>query len=203
MLVKSPSAIVLFAFTWMFTLMCHPVSANDLVEVSGSVDFRANVAPYRWNAIFIDLKANRNTSPDAIDSQYVDNVKVILTLGYELGEQQFAFYQSEVTLVSLEQSDRKRITFFMPKEIVDRDELDNEPEYWTIDLEVNGEMLPMRRDRSSTSISDAESLNYFKNAYASAIAETRGILVPAHRSPYGYGYGERREPPAVIWKQAE
>lgn len=173
---------------------------RDPVIVSGSVDFKAGVSPHHWNAIFIDLKANHNPHPEARNHQYVDNVKVVLTLGYELGSQQFSFYQAEVTLVTLQQNDKKRVIFFIPREIVERDNLANEPKYWTIDLAVDGDKLPMRQARCSSTIANAEQLNFFKRAYTSGITQTSGILVPAHLSPYGYGFGAGREPPAVIWK---
>lgn len=196
---KSLQLLFLICFSGSLLVKTVVVANDDAVGVSKRVDFKANVSPYQWNAIFIELTANKNIAPDTRNSRYVDHIKVILTLGYKLAKQEFAFYQAAVTLVALEQNNSARIAFFMPREIVQRDNLDTEPEYWTVDLVVDGEPLPMRRDRSSRSINNAEQLQYFRNAYAAAIAETKGILVPAHLSPYGYGFGAKREPPAIIW----
>lgn len=191
------NSVLVLALVFAATLGAS--AADQPVEVSGSVDFKSDVGNLKWNAIYIDLRANKNPKPDAPNPQYVDDIEVTLTVGYDHGSSKFSFYQASMTLISLKQGEKKRIAFFIPREIVERDTLPREPDFWTIDIAIEGQELPMVKDRASSSVADAARLSSFKNAYSSKISETEGILMPAHLSPYGFGSGERREPPAVIW----
>ena len=188
----------------LYFFVSSSLSALQPVEVVGSVDFEINQSPYDWNAIFIDLRANENPSETPYNKQFVDDVKVILTTAYKMrqGPDKFTYYQAEVTLATLERGKTKRVSFFLPEDIVERDQLDNEPEYWTIDIEIGGRSLKATPKRLSRSIKDLEMLEKFRRAYSSKVQATDGILVPAHRSPYGYGFGER-EPAPVVWKSAK
>ena len=199
--VCSPLIFLLTLVSLIGSVSSLTAQENLPVEVVGNVDFRSKLAPHGWNAVFVDIRANKNISKEAINSQYVDNVKLIFTAGYKLlrGPKKFSYYQTEVSIATLEQGKTKRLAFFMPADIVERDDLDREPDFWTVDFEVNGELLGMEKNRTSSSIKDAKTLEQFKSAYGSEIIATQGIMVPAHLSPYGYGFGER-DPAPVIWK---
>lgn len=173
----------------------QPVEIED-------VKFNTNVGQLKWTQCEIKLKPGNNPDPKAPNRDYVDNVKVTLSLGYvrDSKEKTFFFYQSSMTLVTLESQKNKIISFFLPREIVERDNLSKEPDYWLIQLEVDGKELNPKTDHMSSNLHSREALNSFKGK---PFSDTDGILVPAHRSPYGYGAGERKEPPAVIWVEKD
>ncbi|WOO41887.1 hypothetical protein [Rubellicoccus peritrichatus] len=174
------------------------------VEVS-RVNFNSNARPYKWNNIVIQLQANQNPDPQAANPRYVDNITVTLTLGYESkGASPFTFYQAEATLVTLETGKKKEIAFWMPYDVVQRDNLPKEPKYWIVELEVNGQQLNLLVDNKksfSSGFTNLDSINGFKSQASGKLSETDGILVPTYLSPNPYI--DQREPAAFIRKEQQ
>lgn len=164
-----------------------------------NVDFNSNVRPYGWNNIVIEIEANENPDPNAPNSRYVDNIRVSLLLGYEGPKDgEFTFYNAEATVVTIETGDSKLVGFWMPFDIVERDDLPREPKFWIVELEVDGKALDLLQNSKSFSSSfpSRESIENFKRQANSKLTETEGILVPTYLSPNPYV--DSREPPAFI-----
>lgn len=194
---------LIFSPAFLGSALLHAQSA--LVEVE-DVKFSSNAGAFKWTQCAIKLKAGKNTLPEAPSTDYVDDVKITLTLGYERSNSsdKFFFYESSVTLVTMESAKSKVVSFWLPYDIVKRDDLPKEPKYWMIKLEVKGEELPMTKDNASRNIKDRKVMDSFLSAASSKLGDTEGILVPTHRSPYGYGAGGRgNEIPAVVWTEAK
>lgn len=185
-------------------LLCGTAVAQKLpVEVS-RVNFNSSVSPYRWNNIVIQLQPNANPDPEAVNPRYVNNIKVILTLGYEVrSTKSYAFYQAEATIVTLEVAKKKEIAFWMPYDVVERDNLPKEPRFWLIELEVDGQQLDLvgaNNKSFSSRFKDRSSIENFKNQASGQLSKTDGILVPTYLSPNPY---IDRSPPAFIRKEQQ
>ncbi len=82
-------------------------------------------------------------------SQMVSRVRVNLLLGFELpgvagGERRLDHYRAEAECVALEPG-RANVRFYLPPEIVKRDQLHGDPKYWGIEVTVGGKAVsPVR-----------------------------------------------------------
>lgn len=167
------------------------------------VDFRSGEGAFDWNLVAVEVEANENPDPDAPNPNYVDNIRVIVTLGYEKESGDgFTFYQAEATIVTLERGDSKRVGFWLPFDIVERDDLPQEPRYWIVELEVNGKKLDLLSNSASFSskFTSRQSVEGFLAQASSQLSATEGIFVPGYLSPNPPIDG--REPPAFIRRDA-
>ncbi len=179
--------------------LLHLQAQTDPVEVT-DVDFNNNVGQYNWSNIAIKLRANDNPDPKALDPKYLDNIGVRLTVGYEIDKKKkiFLFMQSEVTIATMETLQDKLFAFWIPEDIIDRNNLPKEPDYWVIELTVDGKEVPMREKNTSRTVNNATMLSTFMSNASGQLSQTEGILVPYYLSPYG---PIDRSPPAFIRKE--
>ncbi len=191
-------------FTLILTLCFFALAASKIqaqVRIN-RVQFNDNVPPYQWSNIVIELQAERiDKAHQAPITRYANQIKVLLTLAYKHpNTNKYEFYQSEATLVSLEIGKRKQFAFWMPQIIVERDRLSREPDYWSIDLTVNGKPITTSNSShtQSKNFKNRESLQNFKQQAKNKAQKNTGILVPTYLSPNPYI--DTRTPPAFIRK---
>jgi hypothetical protein len=172
-----------------------PVTVSD-------VKFNNSVGQYSWNNVVVKLSANENIDKEALNPKYVDNIGVRITLGYNVGtrkENNYYFLRSEVTIATMEIGQDKTFAFWIPEDIVDRGNLGNEPEFWVIELSLDGRTMQLQPENmcSRFNRSGATPETFLNNA-SSNVSKTEGILVPYYLSPYG---PVDRSPPAFIRKE--
>lgn len=152
------------------------------------VNFNNNVNPTKDNNMVIQLRAQNQPNENAPNKDYVDNVRVVVTQGYKYpnstSDTDLMFYRSEAEIATLKLNDNRSLAFWMPADIVTRDRYSREPEYWIIELFVNGEQVPPDRSQVSTSLmrggDPAANLAGFKSIAESKVAATEGILRPTY-----------------------
>ena len=77
--------------------------------------------------------------------------------------------------------------FYLPAEIVKRDQLHGDPRHWGVELAVEGRPLPAGRSAYSSNLAGAEArLAFQKRAPAAAVND--GVLVPQYLSPFAGEY---------------
>ncbi|MGJ3243153.1 MAG: hypothetical protein ACFE0O_09390 [Opitutales bacterium] len=138
-----------------------------------------------WIIMRIELRAGRNTLPDARNDRFIDDVLVRAIVSYEAPEEGFDFYTAEARIISLETAENRAVYFCLPPEIVERDELRKDPFAWLVELEVLGNTLPIGRDNVSSNIPNAQAVASFQERAAAAQAETVGIFRPHYLAPPG------------------
>ncbi len=192
-------------FYLLIALSVSGLQAQDKAPVDVSrVQFNSSTRPFKWNNVVIELQANENPDPKAPNPRYVDEIRVIVTLGYKSdGSDGFTFYQSEATLITLQVGKKKDVAFWMPYDVVERDNLPKEPEYWIVELEVKGQAVDQIQNSSSFSskFTGRASIENFKNMSRSKLGDTEGILVPTYLSPNPPI--DTREPAAFIRKEQQ
>ena len=163
------------------------VQAQDQVEVRGAT-FSLVRAPLgtteHWQAMSVSLQAR----PDRLRLGHVtDRVKVKVSIGYEHGlaggKREWQFYRASVDLVGL-RSGRSTVRFYLPPEIVKRDELQGGPKFWAVEL-VGEEMdvSPTRRNYS-LALKDERMLSQFMDKVSNEGAANDGFLQPQHLTPF-------------------
>lgn len=172
-------------------LVCVTGFAQQLPVMVTDVDFQNDVRPLDWWKMEIELEARRDEDPAARHPEFLTNVKVTVTLGFEragvAGE--FDFFQSSMELLAMEQGEDYKIAFWIPEEIQEAFQLQETPDYWLIELSVNGRPIPPSSDliRSTASPklrSSPQLLSSFKARASAGLGDTDGFLLPTHLTPY-------------------
>lgn len=161
--------------------------AQDQVEVRGAT-FSLVRAPQatanHWQQMSVSLQAR----PDRLRLGHVsDRVKVKVSIGYEHalagGKREWQFYRASVELVGL-RSGRTSVRFYLPPEIVKRDELQGGPKFWAVELVGEGmEVSPTRRNYS-LALKNERVLSQFMGKVSSEGATNDGFLQPQHLTPF-------------------
>jgi len=182
------------AYKPLFLVLLTLSLANSLWAQSAPTIDVSNVRFDRigndWIMATVEITPDRNPSPQARDEDFLDDVLLTLNLCYEVdnmanGESGYDFYQSTVRMVSIEQSKRYAIYFFLPGVIQDRDDLDSDPFAWLIEMEVAGQKVPMAEDQADGEIQKTpEGYENFLSQARSSAAANDGILVPSYLAPW-------------------
>jgi hypothetical protein len=111
-----------------------------------------------WIRTQVELHANFNpeakATPDAeagakkpVNKSWVDKVKVTLTLIFKpIGTStaaEFAYYRSSATVLTMEVNTDRSVFFYLPGDIVKRDRLKMQPDYYYVQIEVAGAEQPL------------------------------------------------------------
>ncbi|MGE9295163.1 MAG: hypothetical protein ACQKBV_02605 [Puniceicoccales bacterium] len=176
---------------------------KDPVEVV-QVKFDNKAGAYDDTLMNVEIGAMGNPTPDeSPNEKYVDNITVTLTIGYAHPSKQgeFIFHKSSVEIATMEVGESRQIGFWLPYDIAVRDNLREEPQFWYVDLEVDGqEVKPTSsnmRKRASGDLQNPQALQSFQSRSGDA---SEGILLPGYLS--GNGYLERgNERPPFIRKE--
>ena len=169
-----------------------PSPGGQEVEVS-SVKFanlRApNGSPGNWFEADIALEVRPTPSTSG---RMVSRVRVTLTLGFELpappgGERRLEFYRAEAECVALE-TGRADVRFYLPPELVKRDQLHGDPKYWGVELTAAGRAIPAGRGSYPASLPTAEARKSFQTRAATGAAANEGLLQPQFFTPFVHEY---------------
>ena len=140
-----------------------------------------------WVQMIIEIRANRNEAEDAKNERFIDNIKVLAYLGYERDSRaktkSFDFYKAQAEIISIEQGKEKKVHFFMPGVVVDRDRLPKTPPYYFVALEVDGKVLPLSKDAYSQGTLDQDSLRSMKQKADSESEPNDFILMQYYHIP--------------------
>lgn len=125
-------------------------------------------------------------------AQMVSRVKVSLLLAFDLAgasgpERRTESYRAEAECVALEPG-RANVRFYLPAEIVKRDQLHGDPRQWGVEIAVDGRPLPAARPAYSGNLAAADARRAFQKRGATAAAGNDGVLVPQYLSPFAGEY---------------
>ncbi len=116
--------------------------------------------PNAWNRVEVVVDPRANPDPQASNKRWIDKVKVTLTIGYK-GEksksaEDWNYYRASATILTLEQNQPRSVFFYLPGDVVKRDQLRKDPDVYYVDVEVAGT--------------------------AQAIFDARGLLIPDQKA---------------------
>ncbi len=105
---------------------------------------------YPWNRMQVELQANYNPAsadPKAIvNKRYVDKIKVTATQIYKNASKDakdWNYYRASATVLTMEVQQPRSVIFYLPGDIVKRDVLHKEPDYYFVQIEVGGNEVPL------------------------------------------------------------
>jgi len=146
-------------------------------------------APTGTNGTWLETDITLNVHPVAGNSsQMVSRVRVSLLLGFELpalagGERRLEHYRAEAECVALEPG-RANVRFYLPPELVKRDQLHGDPKYWGIELAAGGRAVAAARGAYAAAFTSAEQRKNFQTRATAAAAANDGILQPQFLTPF-------------------
>lgn len=175
------ATVLLVGFTSFAAAEDAPIRVNR-------VQFNSAVNPTKDNNMVIQLRATSNPNPEAPNKDYVDNIRVVVTLGYKYpnatSDTDLMFYRAESEIATLKINDTRSLAFWMPYDLVTRDRYNREPEYWIIELFINGQQVPANRDQVSRTLmrgGDPQAiLAGFKAQAEAKVKANDGILRPTY-----------------------
>lgn len=158
------------------------------VEVT-SVRFNNLRAPTGSNGTWLETDIVLIARPAAGNAgQMVSRVRVAVLLGFELpalagGERRLEHYRADAECVALEPG-RVSVRFYLPPELVKRDQLRGDPKYWGVELSVGGKPVAAGRAAYATTLAGAEQRRAFQQRGSAAAAANDGLLQPQFLTPF-------------------
>ena len=155
------------------------------------------------NWLEADVALNVRPHPGAT-GQMVSRVRVSLIVGFELaapagGERRLEHYRAEAECVALE-AGRADVRFYLPPELVKRDQLHGDPKYFGVEVAVGGKTVPAARAAYSATLASAEQRKNFQTRAASLATPNDGILLPQFLTPFLHEYP--RATPSFVRREA-
>jgi hypothetical protein len=141
--------------------------------------------------------------PPGSPGQMVSRVRVTLLLGFELpaqagGERRLEHFKAEAECIALE-AGRADVRFYLPPELVKRDQLHGEPRYWGVELTIAGRPVPPVRTAYSNTLTSAEQRKNFQSKGGQLAAANDGLLQPQYLTPFAHHYP--RATPSFLRKE--
>jgi hypothetical protein len=107
-----------------------------------------------WNRMQVEIQANTVAEAKAPaageakagNKKWVDKVKVTVTQIYKTTSakpEDWNYYRSSATVLTIEVNQPRSVLFYLPGDIVKRDNLKKEPDYYYVQLEVGGNEEPV------------------------------------------------------------
>ncbi len=134
------------------------------------------------------MSVSLQARPDRLHlGQVTDRVKVKVYLGYEHalagGKRAWQFYRARAELVGL-RSGRTSVRFYLPPEIVKRDEIQSGPKFWAVEMEGEGMEVSPTRKNYSLALKNEQLLSQFLDKVSNEGAANDGFLQPRHLTPF-------------------
>lgn len=162
------------------------------VEVT-TVRFMNVRAPQGGNGTWMeaDVQLNVKPGPNA-PRDIVSRVRVALLIGFELPavggqERRIEHYRADAECVALE-AGRADVRFYLPPELVKRDQLHGDPKYWGVELAVGGRAMAASRNAYAATLANAEQRKNFQARGGAAAAVNDGLLQPQFLTPFWNEY---------------
>ncbi|MBL9190296.1 MAG: hypothetical protein JNK23_22630 [Opitutaceae bacterium] len=197
------SPITLGVWLCLLALVAPRLAAAE-VEVS-TVRFSNVRAPNGATGTWLEaeIALQVKPAPGAV-GQMVPRVRVAMLMAFELpgpagGERRLESYRADAECVALEPG-RAHVRFYLPPELVKRDQLHGDPKFWGVELTAAGRPQPPERSAYSTTLTSAEQRKNFQAKAGSTAAANDGVLVPQYLTPFALEYP--RATPSFVRRDA-
>jgi hypothetical protein len=172
------------------------VCAQEAIKVD-RVDF--NSLRDDWIQVEIELSCVGNPAPDARDKNYVEKIKVKAYLAYtrDAATRAYDYYTSEIEIIIMEKGDDNNVYFYLPRLIAERDQLQTKPDFYYVEVSVNGEPQQPQKSAMSSSIPNLDILNSFVSKADAEGGDNQHILMPIYLTS-GIDLGRVSDLPAFL-----
>lgn len=174
-----------------------PAEAAALVEVAAVKFGGARSAGDNW--LEAEVEVNVRPGGRAVSGQFVDRVRLTLSLGVEAaddkGAKRMVFHRSSAEAITLE-GGKAFFRFYLPPEVVKRDKLRPDVKYYAVEIEAGGQLQPPVKASASSDFVSAESIKNFLSKVTAESGTNDGVMVPQYLTPFAFD-SQRRAPSFV------
>jgi hypothetical protein len=145
-----------------------------------------------WYEAEIEIVA-KQPAQAAANRNFINRVKVTLNLGViSVKAPQGAtlpdtFYRASAEAVAIETTGRTAFRFYLPPEIVKRDQISGPQRYYLVELSVGGQPLPLTKSETSSALNNVQVVEGFRGKVAAEATANDGILLPQYLTPFAGG----------------
>jgi hypothetical protein len=133
--------------------------------------------------------------PQPTDNRnFINRVKVTFSLGiFSVKAAQAVkvpdtYYRVSAEAVAIETSGGKTVfRFYLPPEIVKRDQITGDQKFYLVELFVDGKALPLTKSSVSSSMNSSVLVEGFRNKVSSDAGANDGIMLPQYLTPFAFG----------------
>jgi hypothetical protein len=148
---------------------------------------RANTGS--WYEAEIELQPR---GPQPTDNRnFINRVKVTFSLGIfsvkapPSSRVPDTFYRASAEAVAIETSGGKTVfRFYLPPEIVKRDQISGDQKFYMVEVFVDGKALPLSKGNVSSTMNSAVLVDGFRNKVSSDAGANDGIMLPQYLTPF-------------------
>ena len=135
-----------------------------------------------WIQMEIELSCEGNSAEEARDKDYVEKIKVKAYLGYtrDASTRSFDYYTSEIEILIMEKGDDNNVYFYLPGLIVERDQLKTDPDFYYVEVSVNGSAQKPQKVAMSSNIPNLDILNSFISKADAEGVGNEHVLMPIY-----------------------
>ncbi|WP_308984894.1 hypothetical protein [Thalassobacterium sedimentorum] len=153
--------------------------AQEAIKVD-RVDF--NSLRDDWIQMEIELSCEGNPSEEARHKNFVENIKVKVYLAYtrDASSREYDYYTSEAEIIIMEKGDDNNVYFYLPGLIAERDNLKQDPDFYYVEVSVDGEAQKPQKTAMSSNIPNIDILNSFVSKADSEGAANEHLLMPIY-----------------------
>jgi hypothetical protein len=179
----------LFAAAVSTAFSQQPPVAPAPVEVS-AVRFRP--VNGGWFEVEVEVQAKPGPAATA-NRNFVNRVKVTLNLGVisvkapQGATIPDAFYKASAEAVAIETTGRSAFRFYLPPEIVKRDQVSGPQRFYLVELSVGGQALPLTKNDVPSNFNSTAIVEGFRGKVAAEATANDGILLPQYLTPFAVG----------------
>ncbi|MGH8021782.1 MAG: hypothetical protein ACREIA_26570 [Opitutaceae bacterium] len=170
---------------WGSPLSAQSQETAPAVEIR-SVKFstlRPAGAGQAWLEATVEL-AIRGSDDGGAYARFVDRPQITLALAIRKRDDGYEFLRASTELVSLE-AGRAAVRFYIPPEILEREQINTDPYAYAVDVAVRGRAVAAA---VASVLRSPEALQSFRDRVAQGAPANDGILVPQHESPFATEY---------------
>ena len=145
----------------------------------------------------VEIMSGDNPDPKALNKKWLDKVKVTVTQVYKTASKKpedWNYYRASATVLTIEANQPRSVLFYLPGDIVKRDVLHKEPDYYFVQLEVagneapifdaKGALIPAQVRAVHKDIATKVAFDAAKDAADRGVVNTPGILRPQYLVAY-------------------
>jgi hypothetical protein len=180
-----------------------PANTPAPVEVSNVRFNSVRINSGSWYEAEIELQVKSSAAAD--NRGFINRVKTTLNLGVFSAKAPSGakvpdtYYRASAEAVAVEQGGGKTvIRFYLPPEIVKRDQITGDPKFYLIELSVDGKPLPLGRNHFpvATFGTKPDIVESFRSKVSGEAGVNDGILLPQYLTPFAYD--NSRQAPSFI-----
>jgi len=153
-----------------------------------------------WLEVDVELLAKPGGRANA--GEFVNRVRATLTVAFEAtdarGLKKNTFYRTSVEAIAIEGGARSSLRFYLPPEVVKRDKLRTDADYYVVELEAAGEPQPAAKPSASQKFTSLDSVkNFLTKAQTDAVLND-GLLMPQYLTPFA---GDPQKPTPTLLRR--